>query len=476
MTTLSVCTSIQFNESVRPPTTASTTAATSSQSVQSSLSSTTTPRSVSPKAVKSTALYKQQSTAIKSFEGPCKTPNIVNASTSIPDRLKGFNATADIWATVAAADSFAIKKRVLSRPLSFGCCCCFVPSAGSLPTSYTVLAGQGGQDRLTTLFRADETESIGCYCCKYSTSHSRCLCIDYFLQWLASCGCTDHQLEIRKYIPLPGDAGHRDFSHLTDDTRIKMESFLTRKKSARSVSSTESSDSTENVSSHSSSSTSAKLGKLHETLNMNREIAVRKFYQKNPVLFAVRRQSSCFKSLMTCLSWIMCCTYNCSCLNYFPCFNCIPCGAISVHALKTISNMSSKQPVVTETALIGQTDSPWSSIFSCCALSTVLCCQVPHVDMRDEFVDVNSKASRFAQLVSICFHGGWDKRTGHTYNFPMSFPESKFQKGDFGVVTKMKTNLLDDNMNCRMKFNEANMSQITSEHKMTALGTQLMLI
>jgi hypothetical protein len=103
---------------------------------------------------------------------------------------------------------------------------------------------------------------------------------------------------------------------------------------------------------------------------------------------------------------------------------------------------------------------------------------LPHADLRDEMVDLNSSVSRVARVASVCFYGGWNKQTGHTYHFPVSFPDSKLMKADFGVITKTRRSLfcVEVESLCRLRFDEKHQSKITAQHKVAALGTQLALL
>jgi hypothetical protein len=365
----------------------------------------------------------------------------------LPDRLRGYNVSAGTWNSIAKADSFTITKQTYSSPSSLACCGYCLPTVGILPTTYTVYRGKGSNYLHSKLFRVHEVNT-------------------------GSCCCLDRQLEILEYIPLPGDPGHSDFSHLAEDIRIHLESFSSEQQRRRGSGTSTAGSDAGGVAAVKNDRTNANKANGKD---LKREIAVHNFYKKNAVLFTVRSESHTASNMLTCLSWLLCGTYNCTCMNYFPCCNCLPCGTVSVHANKS-NTAAQLLKMESESALLGATGSPWASVFSCCCVSSCLCCGLPHMDFRDELVELNSKSSRFAQLVSICFHGGWDKDTGHIYQFPMSFTDSKLKKGDFGVVSKMKRTLFAEETLCRVQFDVRNMSEITAEQKMTVLGTQLMLL
>jgi hypothetical protein len=418
----------------------------------SSSSTAVRPPSIAPSCTLTTSKSKIE-------QGISKALPMQHASIQVPGRLKGFNADANMWSSIAAAESFVIKKRNLSSyPRLTACCCC-----GSVPWSYTVYVDQGNKGGTWRLLRADEVEKGACWCFTFNSSCCRSF---------SCCACTDRLLEIRKYIPLPGDTGYTDFSHLPEDIRAKMESFLertpARRGSASSSCSTDSGDSVDVTSTHHVFSNASKS----RPTDVNREIAAHSFYLSKPVLFTVTKNSDCLHSALTGLSWALCCTYNCSCLNCFPCFNFLPCGSIQVHAAE--SNAGG----ITNTALVGDITSPWSSALSCCCISTCTCCSLPHADLRDEMVDLNSSVSRVARVASVCFYGGWNKQTGHTYHFPVSFPDSKLMKADFGVITKTRRSLfcVEVESLCRLRFDEKHQSKITAQHKVAALGTQLALL
>jgi hypothetical protein len=430
-----------------------------------------------------------------------------SGAAKLPQGLKSFNISGDTWSSILSADSFTIQKHMFPAParnivlsvLESSCCCCLFPTTSSLSTAFTVYAGKGYDDRRSTLFRVDEVDSVSCCCFTCSNRQSTCLCVSCLMHWLSCCGCTDRRLEIRKHVPLPGDIGHSDFSHLADDIRAKFDAFTNKilpglHRSGTTV--TLQADSSETTESQASTATANSKSRAknrstiqadvdemtakrsHSNYNHSREIAVRLFYQKNPVLFTVRRDSNCVNNILSCVGLPMCCcccTYDCSCLNTVPCFNCLPSGAISTHAVNNHLN-SALQGIMTETNIICNAANPWTSAFSCCCLSLCCCCSIPHMEYRNELAEYNSVVSRVAQLTSICFYGNWSSEAGHNYHFPISFADSKLKKGDFGVVSKMKWSIWGDYVLCRVKFDKDKMSEISAEQKMTVLGTQLMLV
>jgi hypothetical protein len=276
--------------------------------------------------------------------------------------------------------------------------CCKCPPV-TQENTYSVYAGNSVGE--VEVLRVDEV----------SDDWNRCCCKPYH----------PLKLEVRQHIPLPGDFGFNDFNHLTADVQADFARYAGDPR--------------------------------------GHSMAMREFYQRNPVLFSIVRNDG-----QRC-----CCKMPCKWLSTFVCFSCCQDG-VHLYAGPIPNDPKEAGRPYTEGAAASLIGSATQPIFGGCC--------IPFIELRDGPDDT----APFGKVAGPCFFGGWSEMC-FSFNFPVSFFNSDRSSGDIATIikkrpvsaTNMAVQLCTDFDVFGIKFNEQNLGKVTAEQKLTVLATQMLL-
>jgi hypothetical protein len=98
-----------------------------------------------------------------------------------------------LWGVLQNAETFTVRKQPKIVPKD-SCAC---PPCLRQANTYSIYAGLSKDSKQQEVMRVDEV----------SEAWNRCCCTP----------CHPFRLEVRQYIPMPGDGTNSDYAHLTDD-------------------------------------------------------------------------------------------------------------------------------------------------------------------------------------------------------------------------------------------------------------------
>jgi hypothetical protein len=300
-----------------------------------------------------------------------------------------------LWGLLQISNTLTIRQHVKLLPKN----CCACPPCVKQENTYSVYAGLT-KDAEYEILRVDEV----------SDDWNRCCCAPYH----------PLKLEVRQYIPVPGDNTNTDYSHLTQDTK---ESF-------------------------------ARL------TGRDRQLTVQNMYKQSPVLMSMVRNDG-----QRC-----CAKCPCKLLSSFVCFECCQDG-MHIYA-DAIQNPPEGQeigrpvPGTDTSKLIGSVIQPvYGGWFT------------PTLHLRGEgALDTDVP---FGKIEGPCFFGGWSECCCD-FQFQTSHFNSAKRTGDVALITKKKpaslagafVELFSDADVYTIKFNEE--AKLSAAEKTTVMAGQLL--
>eukprot|EP01033_Poteriospumella_lacustris_P013348 gene13348-9557_t len=300
----------------------------------------------------------------------------------------------DVWGVVQNTNFFTVRQHVKLFPKT----CCACPPCVKQENTYSIYAGLN-QDSQAEFLRVDEV----------SDDWNRCCCAPYH----------PVKLEVRPYVPVPGEGGRSDWSHVSRDIGASWGSMSV----------------------------------------INRATAIRDMYRQFPPLITMIRhdgQRCCFPFRSPC-RW----------LDTFVCFECCQDG-MDVYAgtLEDDPKGEKGRPFELDgqrDRLIGKVTQPIYGGY---------CNPEVHLQTADA-------SEPFAKLTGPCFFGGWSECCCN-FSFPLTSFNNKDSKGDLGVVTKQKPTSLAGAV--RELTSEADVytigfgsPSVTPAQKVTTLASQLLM-
>mmetsp|Transcript_32767 Transcript_32767/g.55245 ORF Transcript_32767/g.55245 Transcript_32767/m.55245 type:complete len:392 (+) Transcript_32767:47-1222(+) len=268
---------------------------------------------------------------------------------AVPAEYEGF--TPENWGVLDSSQTLQIRQHVKLLPKQ----CCTCPPCVKQENTYSVYAGRT-RDAQAEFLRVDEV----------SDDWNRCCCSPYH----------PLRLEVRQYIPIPGDQTNSDMSHLSDDFR-------------------------------------SDWGRL---TGNDRANALRNLYSSQPPLLSLVRddgQRCCFKC-------------PCKWLDTFVCFSCCMDG------MHIYSGAVEDEPEK-------EKGRPWN-LPADKQLGSVIqpmyggCC-IPVLHLRDAGAADDSEP--YAKVEGPCIFGGWSEMCC-TFNFYTSRFNSKSKAADLATIAKLK--------------------------------------
>ncbi|KAJ1420981.1 hypothetical protein B484DRAFT_452932 [Ochromonadaceae sp. CCMP2298] len=250
------------------------------------------------------------------------------------------------------SSTFQIRQHVKYLPKH----CCKCPPCVKEENTYSVYAGKT-RDAQAEFLRVDEV----------SDDWNRCCCTPYH----------PLRLEVREFLPIPGDNTNGDWSHLTQDFRTQWGGF---------------------------------------TSNAQKSAGLREMYKQQPVLYSMVRDDG------------QRCCYKCPCkvLNLCVCFDCcrdgmhIYSGPVADQQDKERGRPYNLDP----SKQIGSVIQPtWGG-----------CC-IPTLHIRDGGKQDTEEPD--AKIQGPCIFGGWSEMCC-TFNFWVSTFNGKNKSGDLAVIKKLK--------------------------------------
>jgi hypothetical protein len=308
--------------------------------------------------------------------------------------------TQDIWSLLDATNVFTIRQHVKLLPKY----CCKCPPCVPQENSYSIYAGLSEHAQQEVL-RVDEV----------SDDWNRCCCKPYH----------PIKLEVRQYIPVPGDGTSSDYGHLSQDFA-------------------------------SSWTTMSAQGQY---------AALRELYRQYPPVMTIIRHDG-----------QRCCRFPCRVLDTFVCFHCCQDGVdVFAGQLEDEPKKDLGRPYNLATAqnrIIGSVTQP---IFGGWCYPTL------HLREGNQLAPGGVNQSEpFGKLEGPCIFGGWSEMW-RDFNFPISHFTSKSHSGDLGKIVKKKPTslaggvrslLADNNSVYSIEF-DAN-EKISAGKKTTVLAAQLL--
>jgi len=299
----------------------------------------------------------------------------------------------ELWGIFQAMDKVTIRQHVKLFPKA----CCSCPPCAPQENTYSVYAGFSQRNELEIL-RVDEV----------SDDWNRCCCNPYH----------PLRLEVRQYIPVPGDNVQSDFGHLTDDVKRDFQNFTGR----------------------------------------DRSTALKNMYQQQPVLLSMVRDGG-----------QRCCRFGspCRCLD---CFVCMQCCQDNLHiyagAVPDVGEERGLPINLPQDRVIGSVIQP---IFGGGCTPTLHL----RVGQRDD-------EEPFGKIEGPCIFGGWSEMCC-TFNFFTSYFKSERKTGDIAMIKKKKpssfgaaiTELVSDSDVYTIEFNPSAQT-LTAEQKITVFTGQLL--
>jgi hypothetical protein len=277
--------------------------------------------------------------------------------------------------------------------------CCSCPPCAKQENTYSIFAGLS-QDASSEILRIDEV----------SDDWNRCCCAPYH----------PTRLEVRQYVPTPGDASSSGTDHIQNELFRDWDRFSP----------------------------------------VDRQRAIHDHYSKFPVLMSILRDDG-----------QRCCKFPCKCLSSWVCF---PCCQDGVHLYagsiaETGGDEKGRYNITPDTgadSLIGRVVQP--NFGGCC---------VPVLQLHSG-LDANTNEP-FGKVEGPCCFGGWSELCCG-YKFIVSEPSSQHD-GNLGVITKKKPSdagsfiaeFCSDADLYSIQFKEE--KGLNAEQKLTILAAQLLL-
>lgn len=269
---------------------------------------------------------------------------------AVPNEYKG-TFSADDWGVLEASNKLTIRQHVKLLPKH----CCVCPPCVKQENTYSVYAGVGSNTEHEFL-RVDEV----------SDDWNRCCCTPYH----------PLRLEVRKYVPLPGDGSKSDFHHLTQDFKNDWDRLGAREKQGK----------------------------------------MRDMYMANPVLLSLVRDDG-----QRC-----CAKFPCKWLSTFVCFDCCRDG-MHIYAGPVLDEPDKEKGrpfSLDSNKLLGSAIQP--TYGGCC---------IPTLHLRGKGQADTDEP--YGKIQGPCFFGGWSEMC-FSFNFYASFFNSKDKEGDMGKIVKKR--------------------------------------
>jgi len=298
----------------------------------------------------------------------------------------------ELWGIFQAMDKVTVRQHVKLLPKA----CLSCPPCAPQENTYSVYAGFSQRSELEIL-RVDEV----------SDDWNRCCCKPYH----------PLRLEVRQYIPVPGDNVQSDYDHLNADARRDFQRLTGR----------------------------------------DRQSALKNMYQQQPVLLSMVRDGG-----------QRCCRLPCRCLNCFVCMECCQ-DNLHIYAGKIADEEGKERGLANnlpENRLIGSVIQP---IFGG-GLTPTLHLRAGQTDFEEPF----------GKIEGPCLFGGWSEMC-FTFNFFTSYYKSESKTGDIALIKKKKpssfgaalTQLTSDADVYSIEFHP-NAQTLTAEQKITVFTGQLL--
>lgn len=303
----------------------------------------------------------------------------------------------ELWGIIHSSNNYTIRQHVKLLPKT----CCACPPCVKQENTYSVYAGLT-QDSTAEILRIDEK----------SDDWNRCCCAPYH----------PLRLEVRQYVPTPGDAASNSTDHLQNDVFKDWNTFSpTRKQQA-----------------------------LHD------------YYLRFPVLMSAVRDDG-----------QRCCRFPCKILQSWVCFSCCQDG-VHLYAGEIPDNTeieeigrSQQSPIRTQDRLLGRVLQP--NFGGWC---------IPTLQLHSGSDSETNQP--FGKVEGPCCFGGWSEFC-FDFKFFVSKAESEKQSGDLALITKKKPSgaggfiaeLCSDADVYSIQFGDN--ANLTAEQKLTVLAAQLLI-
>jgi len=300
----------------------------------------------------------------------------------------------ELWAILDRAETLSIRQHVKVLPKK----CCTCPPCVPQENSYSIYAGLNRDDAFE-IMRADEV----------SDDCNRCCCKPYH----------PFRIELRQFIPVPGQGVSSDMSHLTQDFANDFNSWA--------------------------------AGRKAEELKM--------LYKQQPAMVSIVRNNG-----------QRCCRCPCKMLDTFVCCACCQDGVTVVGG--PMDDIVNGKP--------GERGLPFSIVPENVigkAIQPILggvCTPTLHLSER------NDDTNPYGKLQGPYCFGGWSEMCCD-FNFPISYFKSPNKTGDIALVKKLKpssfglavTELISDADVYSLQFNLN--TKLTVPQKLTSLAAQILI-
>lgn len=296
----------------------------------------------------------------------------------------------ELWAILQNSKTLTVRQHVKFLPKA----CCSCPPCAKQENTYSIYAGLG-QGAQAEIMRADEV----------SDDWNRCCCAPYH----------PLRLELRQYIPMPGDGSSSDFDHVKSEIFTDFSRFTAAEKSKKA----------------------------------------KEIYMAQPPLMSIVRNDG-----QRC-----CCKCPCKLLSTCVCMGCCEDGAgVYAGKLEDPDGKEKGRPTadLPQDRLLGKVLQPCGGGW-----------YRPELRLFDQSTD-----TPFVKVEGPCFFGGWSEMCCD-FRFFNSFWDSPSKSGDAGIVTKKKPDSLTGGMRELMSDAdtytiEFESDTLSAEQKATILAGQLL--
>eukprot|EP01038_Epipyxis_sp_PR26KG_P016529 gene16529-22562_t len=321
-------------------------------------------------------------------------PVLQGAAIEVPAAFEVSPLSPEMWYILQNAKTMTIRQHVKLLPKS----CCVCPPCVKQENTYSVYAGLNNMANDAEFLRIDEV----------SDDWNRCCCSPYH----------PLRLEVRQYIPFPGDNSSSDYSHLSEDIRTDFSRFRGREQ----------------------------------------QQYMRNFYMSQPVLMSMVRDDG-----------ERCC-WKCPCklLSSFVCFDFCKDG-MHLYAGPVVDEPEKEKGrpfQLDQSKLIGSAVQPLYGGWT-----------LPTIHLRAD--GQQDSDVPFGKVEGPCFFGGWSEMCCD-FKFYTSYFNSPTHAGDLAFITKKKpqslagafTELMTNSDVYTIQFNEK--ASLTAGQKATILTAQIL--
>lgn len=326
-------------------------------------------------------------------------PAFADAKADFPSGLDASGIPPELWGILERAEAFSVRQHVKLLPKA----CCACPPCVRQENTYSIYAGMT-RDNQSEILRADEV----------SDDWNRCCCAPFH----------PLRLELRQYIPVPGDNASSDWSHLTQDFS-KDFSGLTGGRKAE---------------------------------------ALKNLYLEKPPLISMVRVGG-----QRC-----CCKFPCKWLNTFVCFDCCTDGLeVYSGAVDDEKDGEGKPKEVGRPFNL-----PVNRLIASALQPIYAGYFTPTIHLR---TGQSKDQDPFAKIEGPFCFGGWSEMCCD-FKFYTSFFASETKKGDVALITKQKpgsvgmaiTELMSNSDNYSIQFNLNPQRKLTAAEKASVVAGQIL--